>query len=284
MKVVLIGANGQLGTDIRKNKPEKVELLPLTRKDLDITDRDKTFFILRDLSPDVIINTAAFHKTDECEEKEELAFSVNTIAVKHLAEISETIGAKIVHISTDYVFDGKKLHEKTPYFESDIPNPINIYGLSKYAGEIALSTYTDNYLVIRISSVFGIAGASGKGGNFVYTILRLAKEREKLKVINDIFMSPTYTKDASEVIWKLILEEMPSGVYHAANDGICSWYEFATEIVRLAKLKTPIEPVKHTFYPLKAKRPLWSPLASEKGIKLRHWKEALKDFFQSLES
>ena len=282
MKVVLIGANGQLGTDIRKNKPEKIKLFPLTRKDLDITDRDKAFSILKNLSPEVIINTAAFHKTDECEEKEDLAFKVNTVAVKHLAEISESIGAKLVHISTDYVFDGKKLHEGTPYLESDIPNPINVYGLSKYAGEIALSAYTDNYLIIRISSVFGSAGASGKGGNFVYTILKLAKNKEKLKVVNDIFMSPTYTEDAAKVIWQLILDNRPSGIYHSTNDGICSWYDFAVEIIRLSKLKTEIEPVDHTFYPSKAKRPLWSPLASEKGIRLRHWKDALEDFLRKV--
>ena len=278
MKVVLIGANGQLGTDIIKKKPEGIDLYPLTRKDLDITDKERVFSMFRELAPEAIINTAAFHRTDECEEREEEAFRVNTVAVKHLAEAAEAVGAKLIHISTDYVFDGKKMEEKLPYFESDQPNPINMYGLSKYAGEIAIKTYTDNYLIVRISSVFGLAGASGKGGNFVYTIIRLAKERKKLKVVDDIYMSPTYTEDAAETIWKLLLEGRPSGIYHSANDGICSWYEFAREIVNLLNLNVEIEPVDHTFYSTKAKRPLWSPIASERGIKLRHWKEALKDF------
>ena len=280
MKVALIGANGQLGTDIRNTKPKNVEILPLTRKELDITNKDKVFSLLKELSPDVIINTAAFHKTDECEEKEDLAFKVNTIAVKYLAEVSASINTKLVHISTDYVFDGKKLGKKEPYFESDTPNPINIYGLSKYAGEKTVINYADDYLIVRISSVFGKAGASGKGGNFVYTILKLAKEKDTLRVINDIFMSPTYTRDAAEAIWKLILEESPSGIYHSANDGICSWYEFAKEIIDLSGLKINLEPISHSFYSFKAKRPLWSPLASEKGVKLRHWKEALVDFLK----
>jgi len=282
VRVVLIGANGQLGTDIKNTKPDKIDLIPLTRKDLDITDKEAAYSVLKDLKANVIINTAAFHRTDECEEKEELAFRVNTIAVKHLTEISEHLKAKLVHISTDYVFDGKKVESKIPYFESDIPNPINVYGLSKYAGEITIRTYTDNYFIVRISSVFGTAGASGKGGNFVYTILRLAKERKVLKVINDIFMTPTYTYDTAREIWKLILDDREPGIYHSANDGICSWFEFAEEIVSLAGLKARIEPVDHTFYPTKAKRPLWSPLASEKGIKMRHWREALRDFLNRI--
>ena len=282
MRVVLIGANGHLGTDIKNTKPDKIDLIPLTRKDLDITDKEAAYSVLKDLKANVIINTAAFHRTDECEEKEELAFRVNTIAVKHLTEISEHLKAKLVHISTDYVFDGKKVESKIPYFESDIPNPINVYGLSKYAGEITIRTYTDNYFIVRISSVFGTAGASGKGGNFVYTILRLAKERKVLKVINDIFMTPTYTYDTAREIWKLILDDREPGIYHSANDGICSWFEFAEEIVSLAGLKARIEPVDHTFYPARAKRPLWSPLASEKGIKMRHWREALRDFLNRI--
>ena len=282
MKAVLIGANGQLGTDINKTCPENVNLFPLTRKNIDITNKDLLYITLKEIDPDIIINTAAFHKTDECEKKEELSFKVNTIAVKHLAEISDYLNAKLIHISTDYVFDGNKQKEKTPYVESDVPNPLNIYGLSKYAGEIAIKNYTSDYLIIRISSVFGKSGASGKGGNFVYTILKYAKENKPLKVIDDIFMSPTYTLDAAKNIWQLILEEKPSGIYHSANSGICSWYEFAKEILYLSGLKTKVEPVNHNFYPSIAKRPLWSPLASEKGIILRHWKKALKHFLENL--
>ncbi len=281
MKVALIGANGQLGTDIARTSPDKVELFPLTRKDFDITNKDKMDEILTKIKPNAIINTAAFHKTEECEDKENLAFEVNTIAVKHLSEISESIKAKLVHISTDYVFDGNKLKEKVPYFESDRPNPINVYGLSKFSGEIMVKNYTDNYLIVRISSVFGKSGASGKGGNFVFTMLNLAKKKPELKVINDIYMSPTYTLDAAKQIWKLIIEEA-SGIYHSANEGICTWFEFAKEIISLAGLKAKVIPVDHTFYPSKAKRPLWSPIASEKGIKLKYWKDALRRFLKEI--
>ena len=282
MRVMLIGASGQLGSDIKSTCPEGVELITTTRKEVDITNRESLIRAVSNFKPSVIINTAAFHKTDECESKEELAFLVNAIGVKYLVEASELVKAKLVHISTDYVFDGKKANNKEPYYESDIPNPLNIYGLSKYAGELILKNYTDNYIIVRVSSLFGLRGSREKRGNFVYTILEIAREKKTIRVVNDIFMTPTYCQDAAVEIWKLVLNEESHGTYHITNGGVCSWYEFAREIVNLAGLDTTVEPVSHRQFPTKAERPLWSPLASERGIKLRHWKEALKSFFQEI--
>jgi len=279
LKVAIIGATGQLGSDLVLYKPENVSIYPLSRKDIDITNKDLVAKVLKEIKPDIVINTAAFHKTDECEDKVGESFKINTVAIKYLCEVCKEINAKLVHISTDFVFDGKKILEREPYYEDDIPNPINIYGLSKFSGEKILENYLDNYLIVRVSSLFGRKKSKEKGSNFVYKILELAEKFNELKVINDIYMTPTYTKDAAKEIWNLIINEAKTGIYHVSNSGICTWYEFAKEILRINNKNIKIIPVKHTEFPTKAKRPLWSPLASKKGIKLRHWKEALLDFF-----
>jgi len=284
MKVAVIGANGQLGSDLLRAglKYSNVELIPLTRKELDITVREQVYEVFKSIKPDFVINTAAFHKTDLCEIETSKAFKINTEGVKNLVETCTELNTALVHISTDYVFDGKKLKEKKPYVESDKPNPINIYGISKYAGELIVQNYLEKFYVVRVASLFGRRGASGKGGNFVYTILEKAKKGEELKVIDDIYMSPTYTYDASKEIWNLILNEKPYGIYHITNTGYCSWYEFAFKILEFANIKTRIKPVKHTEFKMKAKRPLWSPLNSEKYISMPHWENALHRFIQSI--
>ncbi len=281
MKVALIGANGQLGSDIVKTRPPNIELIPLTRKEVDIREKEKLEDILLKIKPDAVINTAAYHKTDECEGNPELSFHVNSIAVMNLAIICNQLASRIVHISTDYVFDGEKLRKKEPYTEEDIPNPLNVYGISKYVGELFLRNYHDKYYIIRISSLFGKAGASGKGGNFVYTILKKGKENATLRIINDIYMSPTYALDAAKKIWSILLEERPYGIYHCANAGVCSWYEFAKKILEFGGYKSKIIPISHTEYPTKAKRPLWSPLKSNK-IVTRGWEEALEEFISEV--
>lgn len=280
MKAVLIGANGQLGSDIFLTKPEDIELIPLTRKDVDITDSNRLKEIITEIKPDSIINTAAYHKTDECEENPEFSFKVNAIAVKDMANICREINAALLHISTDYVFSGG--NKSAPYTEEDTPNPVNTYGISKYAGEIFIRNSLEKHYIIRVASLYGKAGASGKGGNFVYTMLKKGKEGAAVKVINDMFMSPTYTMDVSKEIWRIIKEQMPYGIYHITNSGYCSWYEFAKKILEIAGFHNEVIPVSHTEYKTKAKRPLWSPLESIKGIKIRRWEEALESFIASL--
>lgn len=277
MRVALSGV-GQLGSDIVHTKPEAVELYPLTRADMDITEAEQVDSVLKGIRPDVLINTASYVRVDDAEDHPEEAFLVNAIGVKNLAHVCKRLGTVFLHLSTDYVFDGSKT---SPYLESDIPFPINTYGLSKYAGEIYIRSELQKYYIVRVASLYGKAGASGKGGNFVYTILKKGREGE-LKVIDDMFMSPTYTHDAALKIWEIVTGNAPYGIYHLTNSGHCSWYEFAKGILDIAGIKTEITPVPHTEYTTRARRPLWSVLGSEKGVRMRHWREGLEDFIKRL--
>ncbi len=283
MKVAIIGSRGQLGQDLVRTAPSGVELTTFTHGDFDITDREDVLdFLAGEERFDAVVNTAAFHKTDLCEDEPQKAFLVNAVGVKNLVEACRKAGTVLIHISTDYVFDGGKISEKEPYYEDDTPNPINVYGISKLAGEHIVRNYLEKYYIVRSSSLYGIAGASGKGGNFPYTILRKAKAGEKLKVVDDIYMVPTHTYDLAEGIWRLISEGHPYGTYHITHKGYCSWYEFAKKILELARIETQIEPVRHTEFPTKARRPLWSVLGTKKGIELSRWEEGLERFFSML--
>lgn len=278
MKVAIIGANGQLGSDLVKAFGE--EAIPLTHKDLDVTDLE-SLKVLKELNSDIIINTAAYHKTDECEENPEKTFLVNSLGARNVALISKEIGAIYVYISTDYVFSGTK---GEPYTEEDVPDPINVYGISKYAGELLTKYINDKYYIIRVSSLFGVAGASGKGGNFVETMLRLAKAGKEINVVNDIVMSPTYTKDAASAIRQILEKKLPYGIYHVTNDGFCTWYEFAKAIFEITGIDANLDPITSDKFPTKAKRPKFSALSIEKlksyGIYMRYWKEALGDYLR----
>ncbi len=280
MKVALVGADGQLGTDIIWTKPEGVELIPLTINELDIKDRDKTWSVIGEIEPDLVINTAAYVRVDDAEDNAEEAFKVNAIGAKNLAEACREIESIMLHISTDYVFDGKKVSE--PYSEVDVPNPINVYGLSKYAGDLFVQNYTEQHCILRTASLYGKAGAYGKGGNFVYTILDKAKRGETLRVVDDIQMSPTYALDLAKEIWSLTSSRNASGIYHITNSGFCSWYEFTKKILEFSKIEAEIIPVSHREYKTKARRPQWTPLMSVKGLKLRNWESALEDFMEEV--
>lgn len=276
MNILLTGANGQLGSDIIKTKPDYVEILPYGRQDLDITDRDKTHFILREKRPEVVINAAAYVRVDDAEDNVMEAFRINAAGVKNLVDACNETGSLIVHISTDYVFDGRKSF--VPYNEEDIPNPLNVYGMSKFSGELFVKNYAYKAYIIRTASLYGKSGASGKGGNFVYTVMDRLAKGQTMKIVNDIYMSPTCTYDLAQEIWRLLAEKRSYGIYHAVNDGYCSWYEFARKVSLLAGLNGKIVPVSHKEYITKAKRPLWSPLISIKGITMAPWEKALQVF------
>ena len=275
MKVAILGVNGQLGSDIVLTAPGSVQLEPIARERADITDASSLAGVLESVRPGAVINTAAYVRVDDAEDNAELAFRVNAIAARDIARICERLNAVLLHVSTDYVFDG--LGRSVPYTEDDIPNPVNTYGLSKFAGEIYVRNISTRHYIARVSSLYGKRGSSGKGGNFVYTILEKAKKGELLRVVDDIFMSPTYTLDAAGQIWKLLLDKKAYGVYHLNNSGHVSWHGFAQKIVEKSGLACTVAPVKHTEYKTKAKRPLWSALASTK-IEARGWEEALEDF------
>lgn len=277
MKIIIIGSTGQLGTDLMKTLKHKHEVVGLTHQDIEVTDYNSCL-ILKKHHPDVIINTAAFHKTDQCEEEPLKTFSVNAIGTRNVATISKEIGATTIFISTDYVFDGSK---NEPYKEDDTPNPINTYGISKLAGELYTKQNPKHY-IIRLASLFGVAGASGKGGNFVETMITKAKKNETIRVVDDMWMSPTYTKDAATTIKKIMELKLPFGTYHAANRGYCTWFQFAKEIFKITGLDPAIKPIRTHQLKTKARRPRFSALRSIKlpkyDIQMREWKEALHGY------
>lgn len=277
MKIIIIGSTGQLGTDLMKTLKHKHEVIGLTHQDIEVTDYNSCL-ILKKHHPDVIINTAAFHKTDQCEEEPLKTFSVNAIGTRNVATISKEIGATTIFISTDYVFDGSK---NEPYKEDDTPNPINTYGISKLAGELYTKQNPKHY-IIRLASLFGVAGASGKGGNFVETMITKAKKNETIRVVDDMWMSPTYTKDAATTIKKIMELKLPFGTYHAANRGYCTWFQFAKEIFKITGLDPAMKPIRTHQLKTKARRPRFSALKSIKlpkyDIQMREWKEALHGY------
>jgi len=277
MRIVVIGSTGQLGTDLMKVLGSDHEVIGLTHGDIEVTDYNSCL-VLKKYSPDVVINTAAFHKTDLCEDEPLKTFSVNALGAKNVAVISKEIGATCVFISTDYVFDGSK---NEPYTEDDVPNPINTYGISKLAGEL-YTRWNPKHYIVRVASLFGVAGASGKGGNFVETMIKKAKSGEVIRVVDDMSMSPTYTRDAAVAIKKILELGLPFGVYHVTNRGFCTWFQFAKEIFNQLGLNPVLEPIKTEELKMRAKRPRFSALKSIKlskyGIGMREWKEALHEY------
>lgn len=277
MKIIVIGSTGQLGSDLMKVLQHEHEVIGLTHQDVEVTDYNSCL-ILKKHHPDIIINTAAFHKTDRCEEAPLKTFSVNAIGARNIAKITKEIKATTIFISTDYVFDGSK---NEPYTEDDTPTPINTYGISKLAGELYTKQNPKHY-IIRLASLFGVAGASGKGGNFIETMIKKAKKNEPINVVDDMWMSPTYTKDAATTIKKIIESKLPFGTYHATNQDYCTWFQFAKEIFKLSDLNPILRPTKTHQLQLKAKRPKFSALKSIKlpkyDIQMREWKQALHEY------
>jgi dTDP-4-dehydrorhamnose reductase len=277
MKIAVIGSTGQLGTDLVKTLGAAHEVIGLTHNDIEVADYDSCLTLKKN-QPDMVINTAAFHKTDQCEEEPLKTFSVNALGARNVALLSKEVDAKVVFISTDYVFDGSK---KEPYTEDDVPAPINTYGISKLAAE-HFTRQNPKHYIIRIASVFGKAGASGKGGNFVETMITKAKKNEPITVIDDMWMSPTYTKDAASIIKEIAEKQLPYGVYHATNKGYCSWYQFAEQIFQFTGLTPNLTSIKTEQLTMKAKRPRFSALKSIKlpqyGLEMPTWQQALREY------
>ncbi|WP_419766220.1 MAG: dTDP-4-dehydrorhamnose reductase [Arcobacter sp.] len=277
-KVLLLGANGQLGSDIKKVFKEDIELICLTRKNFDIA-QDEISKLNKYSNIDYIVNTTSYHKTDECEDFPDKSFKVNSSFVYQLAKYSNENDITLFHISTDYVFDGMA---NEPYKEEDTPNPLNIYGLSKYSGEIAIQNYTKKFFIFRVSSLFGESGASGKGGNFVETMINLAKKDVPLSIISNQYMSPTHTLDIAKAIHYFIKNEIQDfGIFHCCNTGNCSWYEFTAKIFELTEINYPISKTTYEEYKTKALRPKYSVLCNSKinkYYKMPHWEIALKEY------
>ncbi|MBI4847322.1 MAG: dTDP-4-dehydrorhamnose reductase [Nitrospirae bacterium] len=272
MKVAFTGASGMLGYDI-KNIFTDVELVPLTRRDLDITSLDKSVTAIREAKPDYLIHAAAHTDVDGSELDPDKAYLVNGIGARNITIACEEIKCPIIYISSDYVFDGTK---EGSYNEWDKPNPINTYGLSKLLGEQFVTMLTNRFYIARTSWLFG-----RNGKNFVDTIIKLLAGRDEIDVVNDQFGSPTYTYDLAMKLREIIGRGY--GIYHITNSSHCSWHEFAVEIANIKGINKKINPATSDKFKRPARRPSFSVLGNTmlklEGIKeLRHWKEALKDY------
>jgi dTDP-4-dehydrorhamnose reductase len=282
MKVLLIGANGQLGTDMnRLFQAAGDTIFPFTHAQLDVCSESRVAEVLSETKPDVVLNTAAYHRVEECEKKSDLAFQVNGTAAMHLAIACQKVGATLVHFSTDYVFGGYA--KNTPYEETDRPAPLNVYGASKLLGEYLIPAYTDRYFVVRVCGLYGVAGSSGKGGNFVETMLKKALAGDAIRVVDDQVLTPTYTVDLAEAVRKLILTGK-FGLYHLSSEGECSWYEFTRHIFESAGIQSKLLPIKSAEFASAVKRPSYSVLSKAKvralGLSLPSWKDALPRYLK----
>lgn len=258
IKTLIFGAGGMLGMELCEVFPEAVML---KHTDIDIRDKEKVLEIIKKIEPDAVINAAAYTAVDDCEDNRELAFKVNGEAPGYMAEGCSIVGAKLIHYSTDYIFDGSKKE----YIETDMPNPINVYGISKLMGEKNIIEKIHDYRIIRTSWLYG---AHGK--NFVDTVLKLSKDNDTVKVVNDQFGKPTYAYDLALKTREIL--GLAPGIYHITNEGVCSWYEFASAIIDNAVPCTSDE------FKRKARRPEYSVLVNIKTTPMRHWKDALAEY------
>lgn len=292
MKILITGASGQLGTEIQRqlknggsalgSVPERLQNATVIATDvaeLDITDRDATIAFVRRHQPDTIISCAAFTNVDGCETNQEAAFKVNAIGASNLAQAAERINARLIHVSTDYVFRGEG---DKPLDESERVDPKSVYGKTKALGEEYVKNFCHRYFIVRTAWLYGYAGK-----NFVKTIVNAGKKFGKLEVVNDQLGNPTNAEDLAHHILQLAVSH-DYGVYHCTGEGICSWYDFASEIIRLSGVDATVTPCTSAEYsakhPAAADRPAWSALenrmlACTVGNHMRDWKDALADFF-----
>jgi len=270
MKILILGYKGMLGHELVEEFKNNHELVLWDREQIDISKKEDVIKKISVLCPDIVINSAAYTAVDEAESNKDLAYKVNGCAVGFLATACKEINALLVHFSTDYVFDGEN---HNGYKENHPYNPINMYGKSKALGEKMILDISPKYYIIRTAWLFG-----KNGKNFVETMLRLAKEKKDLKIVNDQFGNPTSAKDLAAEVRKLVESKNKFGIYHITNSGTCSWHEFAVKIFKLANLNPKIKPVESNEFPTPAKRPTYSMLINTKLPSMRKWEEALKDY------
>ena len=277
MKVLVLGARGMLGQELVKVFYDK-EVIAWDRDDLNIADRGEVFRKIEGVKPDVILNAAAYNAVDLAEEEKEAAFLINAEAVKNLSEMSKKIGSILVHYGTDYAFDGEK---ESGYTEDDLTDPQSSYGRSKVQGEKYLQEMGGKFYLMRLSRLFGKAG-NGENAkkSFVDMILNLAKEKEALEIIDEELSSPTYAPDLAKLTKKIVANKMPYGIYHGANGGSCTWYEFAKEALKLKNISCKLIPVPASQFPRSAARPKYSILLNTKLSPARSWREALKEYLK----
>jgi dTDP-4-dehydrorhamnose reductase len=279
VKVVVVGANGQLGCDLMAAFADE-DLVGLTHADIDLCATEVLQEIIVRHAPDIVVNTAAYHHVEKCEQNPATSFAVNATGAWNLARACGEAGAVLVHVSTDYVFDGAKVQ---PYVEDDLPAPLNVYGASKLAGEHLIDAVLERAFIVRTSGLYGLHPCRAKGGdNFVELMLRLASERDEVKVVNDEFVTPTFTSDLAAQIRNLAGSRR-YGAYHATAEGECSWYEFAEAIFILTGADVRLTQTTADEFPRPVARPSYSVLENaalkEENLNvMRPWREALADY------
>ena len=283
MKFYVAGANGMLASDLVSMLEDRGEVIKRDLPELDITDIGSIRKSIGDALPDVVINCAAYTAVDKAEEEEDIAHAVNASGAGNLAIVCKERGIRLVHVSTDFVFDGETCR---PYMEEDTTAPLSVYGKTKLEGEALIRKKMDDYLIVRTSWLYG-----RHGNNLVKTISRLAAERDNLGIVYDQAGTPTYTRDLAEAIIDLISVKAQSGIYHFSNEGVCSWYDFAYEIVRLMQVKGEVlklkdlKPILSKEYPTPATRPAYSVMDKSKYKKatsktIPHWRDGLTSYFE----
>lgn len=281
-RVAVIGAGGQLGQDlVDVLRAGDHAVIPLHHAEIECTDIASVRGALLQTRPDVVVNCAAFVRVDDCEDHPATALSVNALGALHVARVCADLGAVCVYISTDYVFDGTKA---TPYREEDLASPLNVYGASKLAGECFVRMATPRHLVVRTSGLYGVSGSTGKGGNFVEAMMQKAAAGAQVRVVDDQRLTPTYARDLARVLEALVRRNAV-GVYHVTNGGECTWYEFASKIFELTKMRVDLAPTTSAAFSARAQRPAYSVLAPEAlramGLPvLRPWDEALPAYLE----
>ena len=283
MRTVVFGSQGQLGRDLYPLLPG--EVIPLGRADVELTNVEGTLEKLTSLKPNLVVNCAAYNFVDKAESEPQSAFAVNAWAARTIAESCRNLGIKLVHFSTDYVF-GLDETRCEPWLETDAPGPVSVYGLSKLAGEYLVRSICPDNLVIRTCGLYGAWGTGGKGGNFVETMLKLAAQGKPLRVVDDQRCTPSYTADVAAATVRLI-NTGASGLFHITNAGDCSWYQFASEIFRIAGVSADLMPIKSKEFNAVARRPAYSVLNNGKlaslGLRCRSWNEAIHAYLAARE-
>jgi len=280
--VLLIGASGQLGSDLARVFAGP-DFVALPRRELDVTDPAAMVRVVAAVGPAWVLNATAFNRVDDAERDPTAAFALNAVAVHHLARAAERYRARLIHFSTDYVFGGTGAG---PFIEAAAPAPANAYGVSKLAGERLVQNAGPRHLVIRSAGLYGVAGSSGKGGNFVETMLRLSRAGQPIRVVDDQVLTPTYTADLAEAVRRLLAVDPPGGTYHLTNQGSCSWLEFARRIFALCGLAPDLGPTTSEAFGAPARRPANSVLLDTRTATLglaplRPWPDALRAYLQA---
>lgn len=279
MKVLVTGVKGQLGYDVvNELKKRNIEAVGVDIDEMDITDASSVDKVIKEASPDAVIHCAAYTAVDAAEDNVDICRKVNKDGTQNIANVCKELDIKMIYISTDYVFDGEGTR---PWEPDDKPDPLNVYGLTKYEGEVAVTSTLSKYFIVRIAWVFGV-----NGKNFIKTMLNLAKTHDSLTVVNDQFGSPTYTYDLARLLVDMVLTDK-YGIYHATNEGIITWYDFACQIFKTAGLHVKVSPVPASEYPAKAKRPSNSRMSKQKLVDngfelLPTWQDALERYIKIL--